>query len=74
VEEEEGEGEGGGDPENGSGDRCRLGLGWTLAACVDELHPEKNEDEEMKTYPVAYRSYARHLFWMLQRKGVWMHG
>ena len=44
-----------------------MGLCRALAARVDEFDPEKNEDEEVKTYPVADGGCARHLRLMLQR-------
>ena len=70
MEEEEGEGDGGSDPEYSGGDGGGVRPGRALAACIDEFHPEEDEDEEVKTYPVADGSCARHLSWMLQRRRV----
>ena len=42
-------------------------LAGPLAARVEELHPQKKEDEEVKADPIAERSGARHLASMLQR-------
>ena len=74
VEDEEGESESGGDPEDGGGDGGGVDLCRALAAHVDELHPEKNEDEDVKTYPVADGGCAGHLLLMLQRGRGRMHG
>src|SRR5271154_3700062 len=67
MKDKEGEGESSGDPENGGGDGGGVDLCRTLAARVHKLHREEGENEEVKAYPVADGSGARHLCWMLQR-------
>ncbi len=67
AEDEEGEGESGADPEEGGGDGGGMDLRRAMAADVNEFDREEGEDEEVKAYPVADRSFGEHLFWMLQR-------
>jgi hypothetical protein len=44
-----------------------------LPAGVDELYPQKNEDEDVKTYPMANGSCARHLWLDATARERWMH-
>ena len=69
-EEEEGHGEGCGNPEDCGGDGGGMGFCRALTANVEELHPQEDKDEEVKTYPVADGSGAGHLCWMLQGRGT----
>jgi hypothetical protein len=70
MEEEEAKAERRSNPEDGGGDGCGVSLFRALTAGVDELHPEKSEDEDVKADPVTDGGGARHLFWMLQRGRV----